>query len=101
MGAEEPIAAVIGDGYKKPFMLLVAFGVVIATVIFILSSAEKFVDGRVDLKLAYQRQQQEEQSKRIARMEEQFSMMRDTLSEIRADVRVLRTRVEAPSTERR
>lgn len=90
----EPVTEVIGSDYKKPFLLLVALGVVLATVLFVLTAAEKFVDGRVELKLAYQRQQQEEQAKRIARIEEQFSLLRDTLAEIRADVRVLRARVE-------
>ena len=94
MSAEQPVAEVIGNDYRKPFMLLVALGVVLATVLFILSSAEKFVDGRVELKLAYQKQQQEDQAKRIANIESQFSTMRDTLAEIRADVRVLRARVE-------
>ncbi len=101
MSAEQPVAEVIANDYKKPFMLLVAIGVVLATVLFLLTSAEKFVDGRVELKLAYQRQQAEEQGKRIERIEQQFSLMRDTLSEIRADVRVLRARVEGSDRDGR
>ena len=94
MASPEPVSEVLANEYKKPFLLIVALGVILATVLFVLSSAEKFVDGRVELKLAYQKQQSEEQAKRIARVEEQFSLMRDTLAEIRADVRVLRARVE-------
>lgn len=90
----EPVADVLAQGYKKPFALLVAVGVTLAMVLFGLSSAEKFVDGRVELKLADQRRQQEEQAKRIERIEQQFGDMRDTLAEIRADVRVLRARIE-------
>ncbi len=38
---------------------------VLGIVLFGLNAAEKFVDGRVEMKLAAQRQQQEDQAKRI------------------------------------
>lgn len=97
----EPVSAVLGNEYKKPFMLLVAIAAVLTLVLFVLAAAEKFVDGRVELKLASQKQQQEEQAKRIERIEQQFSIMRDTLSEIRVDVRVLRARIEGDTTQKR
>jgi hypothetical protein len=40
------------------------------------------------------REKADEQAARLAKMEEQFSIMKDTLGEIRADVRVLRASVE-------
>ena len=90
----EPVSAVLASDYKKPFMLLVALGVTLTLGLFGISSMERFVDGRVELKLASQKQQQEEQARRIEKIEQQFSVMRDTLAEIRADVRVLRVRIE-------
>ena len=94
MGAQEPVSEVLGSDYKTPFVLIVALVAVLGIVLFGLNAAEKFVDGRVEMKLAAQRQQQEDQAKRIERIEQQFSTMRDTLSEIRADVRVLRASLE-------
>ena len=100
-GPAEPVSEVLAADYKKPFMLLVALGVTLTLGLFGISSMEKFVDGRVELKLANQKQQQEEQAKRIERMEAQFSLMRDTLAEIRADVRVLRVRIEGDHSSAR
>ncbi len=93
----EPVSAVLDQDYKKPFMLIVAIVATLAVVLFGLTAAEKFVDGRIELKLAGQKQQQEDQAKRIEKMEQQFGLMRDTLAEIRADVRVLRSRIESES----
>jgi len=90
----DPIGTVLSDGYKKPFMLLVAAVAVATLVLLGLSKAESFVDGRVELKLATQRQVTQDQEKRLQRIEDQFASMKDTLAEIRADVRVLRERVE-------
>jgi len=97
---EEPpdrIAAVLDPALRRPFALFVAIVVSVALVIIGLSKAEEFVDGRVELKLTSQREKAEEQAAKLQRMEEQFALMRDTLAEIRADVRVLRSRVEADS----
>lgn len=96
MAASSDVSTVLGSDYKKPFTLIVAIAVVLVTVLFAISGIERFVDGRVELKLADQRRRQDEQGERIKRIEEQFSTMRETLAEIRADVRVLRTRTEKP-----
>jgi len=89
-----PVQEVLGSDFKKPFVLLVAVVVSVVIVIGALGKAEDFVDGRVELKLTAQREKSEEQAAKLQRMEEQFALMRDTLAEIRADVRVLRSRVE-------
>lgn len=88
------ISAVIDPKLRGSFALLVAVIVTVILVVMGLRSAESFIDGRVDLKLAEQRKQAEEQARRLEKMEEQFSSVKDTLAEIRADVRVLRARVE-------
>jgi hypothetical protein len=94
---QDSIAAVLDPALKRPFSLLVAVVASIVLVIVALSKAEEFVDGRVEMKLAAQREKAEEQAAKLQRMEEQFALMRDTLAEIRADVRVLRSRVERES----
>lgn len=90
-----PIGEVLQDGYKKPFMFLAAIVSVVTLVIGGLSKAETFVDGRIELKIASERAKTDEQGQRLAKIEEQFASMKDTLGEIRADVRVLRVRVES------
>lgn len=95
MSDADNVSAVIDKDYKRPFTMFIAIASAVVLVLFGLSSAEKFVDGRVELRLSDQRRQQEEQGKRIEQIEAQFSVMRDTLSEIRADVRVLRSRLES------
>ena len=91
------IAAVLDPALKRPFSLIVAIVASVTLVIVGISKAEDFVDGRVEMKLAAQREKAEEQAAKLQRMEEQFALMRDTLAEIRADVRVLRSRVERES----
>jgi hypothetical protein len=93
--ASDNIAAVLDPALRRPFALFVAVVASITIVIVGLSKAEEFVDGRVEMKLTAQREKAEEQAIKLQRMEEQFGAMRDTLAEIRADVRVLRSRVEA------
>ena len=88
------ISAVLDPKLRGAFALLVAVVVTVVLVVMGLRSAESFIDGRVELKLAEQRKQAAEQEKRLERIEDQFSSMKDTLAEIRADVRVLRARVE-------
>ena len=90
----DKVASVLDPALRRPFMLLVAVAATITTVLFALARAEEFVDGRVELKLQTQRERAEEQASKLQRMEDQFALMRDTLAEIRADVRVLRSRVE-------
>lgn len=92
--AASDVSEVIDPQYKKPFTLLVAIGLTVIALLFGISGIEKFVDGRIELKMSDQRRQAEEQSAKIKRIEEQFQVMRDTLAEIRADVRVLRARTE-------
>jgi hypothetical protein len=88
------IASVLDPTLRRPFSLIVAVVVSVGVVIMGLSKAEDFVDGRVEMKLATQREKADEQGDKLKRMEEQFLLMRDTLAEIRADVRVLRSRIE-------
>lgn len=92
--SSDTIAAVLDPALKRPFSLIVAIVVSVGLVVFGLSKAEEFVDGRVELKLSAQREKSEQQALKLQRMEEQLLLMRDTLAEIRADVRVLRSRVE-------
>jgi hypothetical protein len=95
---QDSIAAILDPAFKRPFALFVAIVVSVTLVIVGLSKAEDFVDGRVEMKLAAQREKSEEQAAKLQRMEDQFALMRDTLAEIRADVRVLRSRVEGASS---
>jgi len=94
MSDSDAIPQVLGNDYKKPFALIAALVAAGAFLLFGVSSVEKFVDGRIEMKLADQKRQQEEQGKRLDQIEAQFSAMKDTLFEIRADVRVLRARFE-------
>lgn len=90
----DPVASVIAPDYKKPFMLLVA---VIATIVLVLaglSKVESMVDGRIDIKLAAQKQATEDHEKRLTKIEEKLGSMTDVLAEIRADVKVLRAQTE-------
>lgn len=96
--APDRIASVLDPAVRRPFALIVAVILTIAVVLMGLSKAEAFVDGRVEMKLTAQREKSEEQAARLAKMEEQFALMRDTLAEIRADVRVLRSRIESGDT---
>lgn len=95
--SSDNITAVLDPALRRPFALVVAIIMSIGLVLYGLSKAEEFVDGRVEMKLTAQREKAEEQAIKLQRMEEQFAAMRDTLAEIRADVRVLRSRVERDS----
>lgn len=94
------ISAVLDPKLRGPFALLVAVVVTVLLVLIGLRSAESFIDGRVDLKLAEQRKQTAEQEKRLEKMEEQFSTVRDALVEIRADLRILRASIPASEAVR-
>lgn len=90
----DPVNAVLGSDFRKPFMLLVA---VVSTVVIImvgLTKAEGFVDGRVELKLAAQKVVSDDHEKRLTKIEERLNSMGEVLSEIRADVKVLRAQSE-------
>ena len=98
--AAEPVVAVLGSDYKKPFMLLVAVLTTVIGVMFGLSKAETFVDGRVELKIASQRQVTDEHEKRLTKIEEKLGSMGDVLADIRADVKVMRVQLEAREPRR-
>lgn len=100
MSSSEKLAAVLDPKLRGPFALLVAIAVTVLVVVMGLRQAETFVDGRIDLKLADQRKTAEEQGKRLEKIEDQFAAMKDTLAEIRADVRVLRVRLERADAPR-
>lgn len=91
----EPVAAVLGNDFKKPFMLLVAIVTTVIAVMFGLSKAEGFVDGRVELKISSQRQVTEDHEKRLTKIEEKLGVMGEVLNDIRADVKVMRVQLEA------
>lgn len=88
------VTEIVQDGYKKPFIVLAVVMTTVIAVVGGLTKAEAFVDGRIELRLSEQRKTAEAQERRLQRIEEQFSGMKETLTEIRADVRVLRARVE-------
>jgi len=92
--APDTVSSIIDPQLRRPFSLIVGIVVVITAVIFGLSKAEGFVDGRIELKMASARERADEQAGRLAKIEEQFSGVKDTLAEIRADVRVLRAGIE-------
>lgn len=92
--ATNDISAVIGPEFRKPFALLVALCASVGVLLFGISSAENFVDGRVELKIAEQRRTVDEHEKRLTKIEEKLGSMNDVLAEIRADVKVLRATME-------
>lgn len=94
---EGTIGSVLDPALRRPFSLLAALVSVAVFVLYGLSKMETFVDGRIELKMSAARERADEQAARLGKMEEQFNAMRDTLSEIRADVRVLRSTVEGRS----
>jgi hypothetical protein len=90
----DPVGAVLGNDFKKPFMVLVA---VISTVVIIVAGLSKFestVDGRIDIKLAAQKVVADDHEKRLTKIEERLGSMTEVLAEIRADVKVLRAQSE-------
>ena len=92
--ASDSISAVLGPEFKRPFTLIVAICATFGVILYGLSSAENFVDGRIDLKMAEQRRTVDEHEKRLTKIEEKLGDMTDVLAEIRADVKVLRARME-------
>jgi Tfp pilus assembly protein PilO len=90
----DPVASVLGNDFKKPFMVIVA---VVSTVVVILagfSKIESMVDERIDIKLASQKTVSEDHERRLTKIEEKLGSMNDVLAEIRADVKVLRAQSE-------
>ena len=94
MSAGDPVGSVLGPDYRKPFMLLVAVVVTVVGIMLGLTKAEQFVDGRVELRLAAQKQVVDDHEKRLSKIEEKLGNMNDVLAEIRSDVKVLRAKME-------
>jgi len=90
------ITSVLDPALRRPFALIVGIGAALAFTLFGLAKVEAFVDGRIELKLASQREKLETQEQRLARMETQIELIRDSLSDIKADLRVIREKMEKP-----
>lgn len=90
----DPIASILGSEYKKPFMLIAALAGSAVIWFTVMSSAERVIDGRIDSKLMLQKAQLDDHEKRLTKLEENLGSMREVLSEIRADVKVLRVQLE-------
>jgi hypothetical protein len=88
------ITSVLDPALRRPFTLFVGIGSAVVLVLFAIGRVEQFVDGRIELKLSSQREKLETQEQRLTRMETQIELIRDTLAEIRADLRVVRERME-------
>lgn len=91
----DAVEAVIASDYKKPFIFLTAAISIVVAVILGLSKVESMVDGRIDIRLAAQRMTVEDHEKRLTKIEEKLGSMGEVLSEIRADVKVMRVQLEA------
>ena len=92
--SNDPVGAVLGPDYKKPFTLIVAIVSTVAFVVLGLSKIESMVDGRIDMKLAAQRIVSDDHEKRLTKIEEKLGSMTEVLSEIRSDVKVMRAQME-------
>ena len=90
----ESISSVLAPESRGPFKVVVAILVTIGLFLGILGYVERMVDGRIEMKLATQKQQVEDHEKRLGKIEEKLGGMSDVLSEIRADVKVLRVQME-------
>lgn len=90
------ITSVLDPALRRPFTLFLGIGSAVVLVLFGIGRVEQFVDGRIELKIMSQREKLETQEQRLTRMETQIELIRDTLSEIRADLRVIREKMEKP-----
>lgn len=86
--------AVLSADYRKPFALIVAIAALAALVIGGIDSIERFVDGRIDLRTMAHTSAVAEHEKRLGKIEHQLDEMKEILSDIRGDVKVLRERGE-------
>jgi hypothetical protein len=82
---------VLSPDIRKTATLLGVIAGFVAAIFVGIQAAERFIDGRIDLRLASTRQQVDEQERKIDALEKQITEMRELLIDIRADVRVLRT----------
>ena len=90
----DPIVAVLGPDFKKPFMVIVALCSVFILFFLGVRGIEGFIDGRIDMRLSAQRQITEDHEKRLTKIEEKLGSMGEVLNDIRADVKVLRAKME-------
>lgn len=90
----EQVSEVLAAGYKKPFSLFVALVAAFIAFFVGIRSIESFVDGRVDMKLSAARVTVEDHEKRLTKIEERLGSMTEVLSDIRADVKVMRAQME-------
>jgi len=90
----DAVAGVLRPEYRSSFTLIAALAALIALFFFGVASIEKFVDGRVELKIAAQKIVTEDHEKRLGKIEEKLGSMTDVLAEIRADVKVMRAQME-------
>jgi hypothetical protein len=93
-GPAESISSVLAPESRGPFRVVVAIIVTIGVFLAILGYVERMVDGRIEMKLAAQKQAVEDHEKRLGKIEEKLGGMSDVLAEIRADVKVLRVQME-------
>lgn len=85
------VKEVLSPELRKTGTLLGVIAGFVAAIFLGIQAAERFIDGRIDLRLAQTREQVESQEKKIDTLERQMSEMREMLIDIRADVRVLRS----------
>lgn len=91
---ESAAADILAPAYKRPFTVFLAIVGGVSFVLMAFGAAERMVDGRIDIKLAAQKQVVEDHEKRLTKIEERLGNMTEVLSEIRADVKVLRVQME-------
>lgn len=90
----DPVGAILGPDYKKPFMVIVAVCSVFIFFFLAVRGVEGFLDGRIDMRLAAHKAIAEDHEKRLTKIEEKLGSMTEVLSDIRADVKVMRAQME-------
>ena len=88
----EQINAIFSDDLKRPFLLIVSIFMLVAGAFTFSRWVETYIDGRIEAKMAMNRNQVEDQERRIAALESQMRELRDLLIEIKVDVKYLRSR---------
>jgi len=90
----DPIGAVLGNDYKKPFMVIVAFCSIFTLFFLGVRGVEGFIDGRIDMRISAQKTVTDDHERRLTKIEERLGSMTEVLAEIRSDVKVLRAQSE-------
>jgi hypothetical protein len=88
------VTEVVAKDLRRPLTLIFAIVSVIGVAVMGLRGVESMIDGRIELRLAAEKQKSEDYGKRIEVLEKQVSELREMLQEIRADVRYLRNVTE-------